>query len=405
MFPRLPTATPDRRERVRELLAPVSPLGWGVLASAGASWIIGWSSGWVEFCYAAGALVILILLSGLLTIGRTPLDVSVRVSPRRLACGDSAVAEVRVRNRGRLPLPPLPLEVPTGSASIATLTPLLGPGAVHEELVVLPTGRRGVYPIGPVTTLRGDPFGLVRRAVQWTEPVELFVYPRTVHLDAFTTGVLRDLEGHTTDDVSAHDLAFHGLREYVPGDDGRHIHWLSTARRNSTGDQTGLIVRQYLDTRRTHIALVVDSCSGSYGDADDFESILEIGASVATRAMRDNVELTVGCGQTVLKTLGRTATLDLFARAELGPERVDLIAGRLARSAPNASTVVIVTGPLGPVDQLGPAIAAFTPGSEIVLIRFVAGAPVQRQRGPGATLVTLGHVNDLGRALSGRPSA
>ena len=88
----------------------------------------------------------------------------------------------------------------------------------------------GVIPVGPATSVRGDPIGLIRRQVSWAEQTEVFVHPRTTRLEPFGSGLLRDLEGRTTEDVSMSDLAFHTLREYVPGDDRRYIHWRSSAK-------------------------------------------------------------------------------------------------------------------------------------------------------------------------------
>ena len=101
--------------------------------------------------------------------------------------------------------------------------------------------------------MRGDPLGLVRRTVRWTDVTELFVHPRTVSLESLGAGLLRDLEGETTQDLSMSDLAFHALREYQPGDDRRYIHWRSSAKAGR------LLVRQFLDTRRSHLSVVVDT--------------------------------------------------------------------------------------------------------------------------------------------------
>ena len=53
----------------------------------------------------------------------------------------------------------------------------------------MPTHRRGVIPIGPARTLQGDPRGLVRRSVEWTEVTERYVHPRTVALESLGAGL------------------------------------------------------------------------------------------------------------------------------------------------------------------------------------------------------------------------
>jgi len=54
--------------------------------------------------------------------------------------------------------------------------------------MVLPTNRRQIIPIGPVTVVREDPLRLVRRSVERAEELELFVHPRTVALDTSAPG-------------------------------------------------------------------------------------------------------------------------------------------------------------------------------------------------------------------------
>ena len=147
---------------------------------------------------------------------------------------------------------PILVELPVGLSAARFVLPPLTPGDAHEELFVVPTSRRGVIQVGPATTVQGDPLGLMRRTLTWTERTELFVHPRTVALESLGAGLLRDLEGSTTEDVSMSDLAFHALREYQPGDDRRYIHWRSSAKAGK------LLVRQFLDTRRSHVTVIVD---------------------------------------------------------------------------------------------------------------------------------------------------
>ena len=129
--------------------------------------------------------------------------------------------------------------------------PGLARGAGVQRQVPIPTGRRGVVPVGPVRTVRADPVGLVRRELIWADVAELFVHPRTIGIPSLSTGLIRDLEGKPTRDLSNNDVSFHALREYLPGDERRYIHWKSTAR---TGKY---MVRQFEETRRSHLVVAL----------------------------------------------------------------------------------------------------------------------------------------------------
>ncbi|RII98410.1 DUF58 domain-containing protein, partial [Clavibacter michiganensis subsp. insidiosus] len=75
-----------------------------------------------------------------------------------------------------------------------------------------------------------------------------------------STGFVRDLEGRATRDLTDSDVSFQSLREYVPGDPVRHIHWRSTAK-------TGVhMVRRFEETRRSHIMVALSLHAGDYGD-------------------------------------------------------------------------------------------------------------------------------------------
>ncbi|HMA34089.1 MAG TPA: DUF58 domain-containing protein, partial [Chloroflexia bacterium] len=115
------------------------------------------------------------------------------------------------------------------------------------------TRRRGLYQLGPLTAISGDPFGLFRSWRTVPEMGELLVYPATVDLAAFglPTG---DLPGGTT--VRGRSMSItpnaSGLRSYVPGDPTNRIHWGATARHNQ------LMVKEFELDPTSNIWIILD---------------------------------------------------------------------------------------------------------------------------------------------------
>ena len=258
----------------------------------------------------------------------------------------------------------------------------------------MPTGARGVVPVGPATTVHGDPLGLVRRTVAWTERTELVVHPRTISLESLGAGLLRDLEGQVTPDLSMSDLAFHALREYQPGDDRRYIHWRSSAKHDR------LLVRQFLDTRRSHLAVVVDTSPEVYtGGEDDVEVGISCAASLALRSILDEQDTTVVCrGETASRTTA-PLTLDALARADVGPLDLYASVGQAAALAPDASVAVLVTGVDRPFIQVQRTLDQFEP--EVVRVALVVDAdvPVGVRRLGSIVILHVRELTDVRRVL------
>ncbi|MGN6754420.1 MAG: DUF58 domain-containing protein [Intrasporangium sp.] len=394
----------------------VSPLGWAILALGVACWLIGARWGWTELLMVAAAALVLVAVCLVLALGRTRVTVDAEVDPRRVIVGEPATGRVIVRNEGRAPMLPLLVELPVGLSAARFVLPPLTAGTAHEELFVVPTSRRGVIQIGPATTVQGDPLGLMRRTLRWTEQTELFVHPRTVALESLGAGLLRDLEGSTTEDVSMSDLAFHALREYQPGDDRRHIHWRSSAKAGR------LLVRQFLDTRRSHVCIVVDpdpeqyrsgyGRSGVSGDAAeqerdihsanapsavdaDVETAISVGSSIMVRVALDEQDVTIVCGDhSAARTLPQVG-LDAMSRVVPGP--VDLLASALAaaEAAPDTSTCFIVTGPHRPFVELQRAAGQFPPEVSKVIVVVDPDATHGIRHGGGLVILTLARLEEL----------
>jgi len=223
-------------------------------------------------------------------VGRSTVEIVVSLSPSRLVAGEPSAGEITIRNRSTRRAAAGRVELPIGTAVAEFDLPSLLPGQRASDLFVIPTERRGVIPVGPATVVRGDPLGLLRRAAASSEASELIVHPRTVALEPFGSGLLRDLEGLTSKDLTSSDLAFHALREYSPGDDRRFVHWRSSAKAGQ------LLVRQFLETRRSTLCVVVDGAEGGYGSPSEFETALEVAGSVALRACADDLPAVVAAG-------------------------------------------------------------------------------------------------------------
>ncbi|MGL5819076.1 MAG: DUF58 domain-containing protein [Phycicoccus sp.] len=391
-----PLAASTRRvwHPVLEALRWVSPLGWTVAVVGLASWWFAARYAWVELSMVAAACLVLVLCCLMLALDRARVRIRCDVEPTRVTVGDPATGRLEVTNTGRRGMLPLLVELPVGETSARFTLPVLGAGHAHDELFVVPTRQRGVVTVGPATTVHGDPLGLVRRTVAWTDRTELYVHPVTVALDNLGAGLLRDLEGQVTPDLSMSDLAFHALREYQPGDDRRYVHWRSSAKHGR------LLVRQFLDTRRSHLAVVVDTTADVYTRAtDDVELAISCAASLAVRSILDEQDTTVVChGETASRTTA-PLTLDALARAVVEPDDVHASATEAAALAPDASVAVLVTGRSRPFIQVQRTLGQFEP--EVVKVALVVDPdiPVGVRRLGELVILHVRDLSDLRRVL------
>jgi Protein of unknown function DUF58 len=381
----------DRTSRAARLIRRVvTPFGWAMSAIMVASWVIGWQLGWREAMLLAAACLLLIVMSLIFLIGRATLQVSVLLQPRRVSVGAPAAGQVSVTNVSPRRMWPIRLELRVGAAVARFNLPSLPGGRQHDELFVIPTTRRAVVPIGPAPTVRGDPLGLMRREVAWTGVTELFVHPRIVGLDPLGSGLLRDLEGQSSNATSMSDLAFHALRDYAAGDDRRYIHWRSTAR---TGQ---LMVRQFVDTRRIHATLVVDGRPASYATEDEFELALSAAGSIAVRAIQDEQQASIIAAQEAVADGNIQQILDGLTRADFADD-ADLatLAGGVLRTAPDTSLAVLITGSIVPFSVVRRAGAALPPEIDTVALRVDPNADPGMTTVGDMTVLTLHALNDL----------
>ena len=127
--------------------------------------------------------------------------------------------------------------------------------------------------------------------------------------------------------------------EYVPGDDRRFVHWKTTARVGT------LMVRQFVDTRRSHLALLVDTRPSSYADPDEFELAISLAASLGARALRDEQDVTFSTGAGPLPSANGQQLLDGMAGIEWSHRHEGLLAQSVRMGgAGGVSIVALVTG-------------------------------------------------------------
>lgn len=373
----------------------ISPLGWGTAVVAVLGLVVGRWLGWLEAAAVGAALAAVLAVSALMVLGRSRFGVVLDLADRRVRVGERAVGRVEVSNAGRRRSLPARIELPVGSSVAELAVPGLAPGAAHDELFAVPTSRRAVVVVGPVRSVRGDPFGLVRRSVRWTSPVELFVHPLTVGLTGSGSGVLRDLEGQSTRDLSDSDLSFHALRDYVAGDDRRYIHWRTTARRGS------LMVKQFEDTRRTQTVIALATDPRDYADDDEFELAVSVVASLAVHTIREQRDLAVLAGPGALRVQTPPLLLDDCARLTQadGGAGAALLGRRVARETPDVSVAILVTG--SAVDDTTLRLGArYVPaGTRTVVVRCQRGAEVAVRTQGTLSMATAGALSDLPRML------
>jgi uncharacterized protein (DUF58 family) len=381
---------------IRRVLEVTTPAGRGVLAVALAAWLLGIRLGWQElFLLAACCLIALVIAVGFV-IGRPSLDIGIELDRARVSVGVTATGRLVAANKSRARLRALNVEVPVGTSQATFRLPSLAAGARHAEEFVVPTDRRAVIRIGPPSAVRTDPLGLLRREAVTQAAVDLFVHPKIIALESLSPGLQRDLEGQATRDLSVSDLAFHTLRDYVPGDDRRHVHWRSSAKVGR------LLVRQFQDTRRSQLTVVVDGATTSYAADEEFELAMSVAGSVCVRAVQDQQNVCLVAASHAVSAATRHRFLDTTAAARLAETGQDLstLAGRGYRLARDTTVLMLVTGSLVPFRALQGAAVYFGPDVRMIALRCEPDAPPGISQSGGLTVLALRTLTDLPMLLN-----
>jgi uncharacterized protein (DUF58 family) len=255
--------------------------GWIVAACAAATGVLGRVFGVLELYILAAALVTALVAAYFVVLLRRP-RVAVRrwVRPEVLTAGDVGRVDLVVRPSGTGWRPSFELIEAVGDDRTARMavSPMRG-GRQKSAGYRVPTERRGVLTIGPLVALRTDLLGLARSVDVVSGVDEILVAPRAFELPMpeLGDGILgRHLQVQS---VRLGPGEFHSLREYVPGDEPRTIHWRASARSDD------LKVRQYSAEGLRRCTVVLDQrIPSGNAHAEAFERAVVAAASLVHSA-------------------------------------------------------------------------------------------------------------------------
>ena len=381
--------------RVRLMSTPITALGWGVVAIAVVAWLFGWWLGWLELSTISAIAILLLLVAIPFVVGSTAVTAVLDLQSNRIVVGSPAGAKLLITNTGKRRALPFDVELPVDEAIARFPVPILAAGDVREELIVIPTEHRAVVPIGPARAVRNDPLGLMSRGAIAGETELLYIHPRTVNLDGLREGLLRDLEGGESKVISNSDLAFHTLREYVPGDDRRHIHWRSSAKAGQ------LMVRQFVETRRSQLTIVLSGDFGDYASDDEYETAVSVVASLGIQAIRERQELDVITTGQHIPTMTGQRFLDAMSGVNMLAQGGDMATDiRIVETdRASVSVVLLVTGSVVSAGTTRRLASNLSNEASVLIIRASDGAPSGVMSVGGVPTATVGTIDDLRRTL------
>lgn len=260
LFAFLPT------RRLVAAIAILSPLWMVTLLPNGAPWVI-----------AALVLLFAVAVFDLLT---TPAQWQVTVErrlPATIGIGDVEQGAYVVGSRLRRPLRVMLFdELPRGLVNEGEpRAPVAVPGEGTIELPIAVRGReRGVWALGPVVLRAAGRLGLVQRTLRWEPGDSVLVAPSLSGVRHYRLLTLQ----HRLRDFGVRAIrrrgegtSFTNLREYVIGDDPRHVDWKATARRQKP------IVREYSVEQGQTVMIAIDAgrlMTQLAGDVPRFEYAL-----------------------------------------------------------------------------------------------------------------------------------
>lgn len=243
-------------------------------------------AGWL---FVLAAIVFGVTACSLLTPSRLTLYDATRLLPPRATVGDEPQVHVSLRNASTKRFLPAARVVDMFEPfePVAFACDGLPPSGVSTVRVHRQAVRRGVYSGGEIVVTSGWPFGLMRSTRSITVVSPITVVPRFVELASFPLSRSSSVHGRAERSAARAGAGeqFLGVREYRAGDDARHIHWRSSARRGN------LVVREYEDEAVERVALLLSGSDDGRAPESSFESLVSAVASVARYGLNQNMRV------------------------------------------------------------------------------------------------------------------
>ncbi|MEU4427886.1 DUF58 domain-containing protein [Actinoplanes sp. NPDC024001] len=308
--------------------------GLALLVAAGVLLAAGFRYGYPDLALLGAAAGLAVAAAAGFAAWRPRLRVNRVAEPERVARGEPARITLTVRNGSRWRAATLLAVDRCGPSTVPVPLLRLRPGRDTSTGYPVPTHRRGLVPVGPLAVTRRDPLGLITLNRVYGETVTVRVYPRIHPLRAVPAGLTRSLDGRA-DRAPYGSITFDSLREYVPGDELRRIHWRSSAK---VGE---LMVREQVDTAEPVLVVLLDDRASAH-TGESFEHACEAAASVITAAVREALPVSLH----LVASPGGGAFLDVLTEVTLGDGDLGGTVRRL-RAQRSGDTLVFLTGPGG----------------------------------------------------------
>lgn len=207
------------------------------------------------------SLIAIILMSGILSsISLSGIGLSLKL-PEHIFAAQPVRAMVELQNE-KLTLPSFSLRVEAAKAKRATApaalleTPVYFPYLPRhdrvQQIVPMTFPRRGVYCQEAFRIVTRFPFGFLQKSCHLNLKTEALVYPSVGPSEEYLE-VLPGIQGALESLAKGRGQDLYALRDYVPTDSARHVHWKASARFGS------LMVREFAREDDCRILLVLDS--------------------------------------------------------------------------------------------------------------------------------------------------
>jgi uncharacterized protein (DUF58 family) len=205
------------------------------------------------------SLIAVILMSGILS-SITLSGVEMRLElPEHIFAGQPVRAVVELHNE-KLTLPSFSLRVEAVTSKEAPAAALLETPVyfaylakqdrVHQS-VPMTFPRRGVYRQDAFRIVTRFPFGFLQKAHRLSLKTETLVYPSVEPTQEFLD-IRPGLQGALESPAKGRGQDLYALRDYVPTDSARHVHWKASARLGT------LMVREFAREDDCRVLLVLD---------------------------------------------------------------------------------------------------------------------------------------------------